>query len=271
MLKPDDQPGLTRLRVATIKRGREPLNPATLALFIQVFALSLVSISPLIAKMHGYSISVLEIFLLQAIFATALSCLFSMALWWHAIHALFPLLVGLMLRYPVSPIFYLCALVCTSAIYWSTFRTQVPYYPSNGQVAHALQNVLNDHKSLRVIDIGSGLGGVMMTLAKVFPQSSFYGIEIAPMPWAISLLRSKWQKSTAHFLYGDYQNLNFADYDVVYAYLSPAVMTRVWQKAVKEMRPGSLLISNEFDVIDQPAHMTLITTDQSSKLYVWRM
>jgi hypothetical protein len=111
----------------------------------------------------------------------------------------------------------------------------------------------------------------MMQLSRFLPDSSFSGIEIAPLPWAISVVKNKLSRSRADFLYGDYRKLNFADYDVIYAYLSPVVMSALWQKARAEMRPGSLLISNEFNIIDQPAHITLVADAQSTKLYVWRM
>jgi hypothetical protein len=38
------------------------------------------------------------------------------------------------------------------------------------------------------------------------------------------------------------------DYDVVYAFLSPAPMPRLWEKVQAEMQPGNLFISNSFPV-----------------------
>lgn len=247
------------------------LNPATQALLIQMLAFGMVLMSSCMVDLFGYPLSTFQRCALQALFAITLSCFMSMAVWWHVIHGLFPILVGLMLKYPITPAFYLYGLILTSAVYWSTFRSQVPYFPSNDQVTLPLKNLLLQQGPARVIDIGSGLGGLMMQLAQSFPRSTFSGIEIAPLPWAMSVLRSKFTRSPVKFLYGDYRHLNFGDYDVVYAYLSPVVMSAVWQKAVKEMKPGSLLISNEFNIIDMPAHMTLETNVQSSRLYVWRM
>ena len=39
-----------------------------------------------------------------------------------------------------------------------------------------------------------------------------------------------------------------ASYDFVYAFLSPAPMPRLWEKARAEMAPGALLVSNSFKV-----------------------
>jgi hypothetical protein len=38
---------------------------------------------------------------------------------------------------------------------------------------------------------------------------------------------------------------------VVYAFLSPAPMPRLWEKICAEMKPGSLFISNSFPVPGQ--------------------
>jgi len=38
------------------------------------------------------------------------------------------------------------------------------------------------------------------------------------------------------------------DFDVVYAVPSPVPMLTLWQKAKREMRPGSLFVSNSFPV-----------------------
>ncbi|WP_020166521.1 MULTISPECIES: class I SAM-dependent methyltransferase [Methylotenera] len=252
-------------------RATQCLNPAGQALLIQILSLSLVLVSHYLAALSGLKLSLLMMFALQALFAIGFSYIFSMAAWWHVIHGLFPLLVGAMLKYPISQAYYFYGLVFTSALYWSTFRSQVPYFPSNSHVQALVKNIISNKGPVRVIDIGSGLGGLMMQLSKNMPHSSFYGIEIAPLPWVISFLRSKILKSSAKFCYGDYRNLSFADYDVIYAYLSPAVMSAVWQKAAKEMTSGSFLISNEFEIIDKPADLTLQAGPQSPKLYVWCM
>jgi hypothetical protein len=67
-------------------------------------------------------------------------------------------------------------------------------------------------------------------------------------------------------------NANLAAYDIVYAYLSPAPMPALWDKARAEMKPGSLLISNTFAVPEQVADETLELGDLShARLLIWRM
>ena len=71
---------------------------------------------------------------------------------------------------------------------------------------------------------------------------------------------------------GDFWRTDLARYDVVYAYLSPAAMPRLWAKARREMRPGSLLVSNGFEVPGVPAGRVIPLGDaMRSTLHVWQM
>jgi predicted O-methyltransferase YrrM len=94
------------------------------------------------------------------------------------------------------------------------------------------------------------------------------GIELAPLPWLVSRLRAAWSGSRARFLRGDYEQLNFAEYDLVFAYLSPAAMPALWRKAQREMRPGSLLASYEFEIPAADGVKTIRTTEGGQLLYI---
>ena len=154
-------------------------------------------------------------------------------------------------------------------LYWSTFRTQVPYYPSGRRVWEAVARQLPADRPLRIIDIGSGLGGLVLDLARRRPDCELSGIELAPLPWLASSLRATLSGSRARFLRGDYETLNFGNYDVVFAYLSPAAMGGLWRKAAREMRPGSVLLSYEFAIAEREPDRRVVTTDSRKILYVW--
>jgi hypothetical protein len=61
-------------------------------------------------------------------------------------------------------------------------------------------------------------------------------------------------------------------YDVVFAYLSPVPMEKLWHKARAEMRPGTMFISSTFSVLDQTHHETVQVDDlHHSTLFIWHM
>jgi SAM-dependent methyltransferase len=126
-------------------------------------------------------------------------------------------------------------------------------------------------RPIRFIDIGSGFGGLVMHLAAQRPESSFQGIELAPLPWLASRVRAAVAGSRAHFFRGDYARLDFADYDVIFAYLSPAAMPALWDKACHEMRPGTLLLSYEFPIPGVQPSLTIEPGELGPLLYGWEV
>lgn len=241
------------------------VKPATLAVLLQVVALILVDFIS-----RNATFSSLQLVLLQASIATLLSLAMGMATWWRYIHFCFPLALYFCADLPIPDEFYLVSFLFTLALFWTTFRSQVPFFPSFPTVWKQVAELLPEALSLKLIDIGSGLGDMPMYIAKVRPNSQVEGIEVAPLPWTISYVRSKMARSRAKFKLGDYNALNFADYDVVFAYLSPAAMVDLWAKAKVEMRPGSMLISLAFEVPGVQPSMQLKANENSPSLYVWR-
>jgi hypothetical protein len=211
--------------------------------------------------------------LLQGGWAALLSWRFRLAPWWRAIGLLFPACVllarGGAESLQVPSWAFLLVFVVLLLVFWSTFRTQVPYYPSRRSAWDKVAELLPQERPLKVIDIGSGLGGFVLDLARRRPDCQVSGIELAPLPWLASSLRALLSRSSARFLRGDYDGLDFAAYDVVFAYLSPAAMGALWRKASQEMRPGSILLSYEFTIEERAPDVSFVTTDSAKVLHLW--
>ena len=109
-------------------------------------------------------------------------------------------------------------------------------------------------------------------LARVRPSGAYHGVEVAPVPFLVCWLRAVLIRRRCSVSWQDFRNLDFGRYDVIYAYLSPAAMGGLWEKASREMRPGSLLVSNSFAVPGvQPAFTLATGAGSGSRLLVWRM
>lgn len=219
---------------------------------------------------HEFNLPLLVYVLLQAGIAAVFSVWAGMANWWRWIHAGFPLAIWLMALLQLPSEWYLLGFLISLALFWTTFRSQVPFFPSRPVVWRHVGQLLPASK-LRIVDIGSGLGDLSMHLSLLRSDCSIEGIEIAPLPWLISYLRARLRRSAAKFKFGDYHALDFGDYDVVFAYLSPAAMTDLWQKAQLEMRPGSMLISYEFDIPGVATTQRIDTGTGRPSLYVWQL
>lgn len=256
------------------------IPPSIIALLLQVAAFALI-----LPGIHRLALQPdpLTFALLGGLLAAALSHLAGQARWWLAIQLLFAPLMVLMLGFDIPPGYFLAGFLLLLAVYWSTYRTQVPLYLSSRKVWRALQDMLPAAQtgfSPRFIDLGSGLGGVLTHLARAQPDGHYSGVELAPLPWLWSWLRirlggyrnckvywgSIWDNSLGDGV------CNLAQYDVVFAYLSPVPMEQLWHKARAEMRPGSVFISSSFAVPDHAPQITIQVDDlHDSKLLIWRM
>ncbi|MDB5747620.1 MAG: Methylase [Massilia sp.] len=249
--------------------GRLGRLPSVRALLCQAAAFPLTLAGVYLLARAGAQPSYLVAAILQGVFAAWLAWRWRLAPWWFAIGGLFPLALLGASTLDLPPGLFLGVFLFMLVLYWSTFRTQVPYYPSGKTAWTVVAAQLQQGRPVRVIDIGSGLGGLVLDLARRRPEAQVTGIELAPLPWLASWLRARATGSRARFILGDYEKLDFGSFDAVFAYLSPAAMSALWQKARREMRPGSMLMSYEFGVEGQPPALSLCLHDGSRTLYIW--
>ncbi|MBI5430311.1 MAG: class I SAM-dependent methyltransferase [Nitrosomonadales bacterium] len=252
-----------------------PLNrlpPSIIALLLQLAAFALAVLTLRLLDLHP---APLVFALLCGSLAAAFSRIAGLARWWQLMQLLFVPALVLMLALNIPPEIFLAAFLILLVVYWSTFRTQVPLYLSSDKVWHALESRLPPPSpatpGFRFIDLGSGLGGVLTHLAKARPDGHYSGVESAPLPFLWSWLRTRGYRN-CEVRWGSLWDCDLAQYDAVFAYLSPVPMERLWRKARAEMRPGSVFISSTFAVPDQTAHQTLQVDDlHRSTLLIWRM
>jgi SAM-dependent methyltransferase len=242
------------------------------ALLVQCISLLIVYILAIAAAFSFHiALSGWSLVLIQSGISTMMACAIGMAIWWRFIHFLFPITLVSMLSLQMPVWIYLVGFAVTASVFWSTFRTQVPYYPSHLRVWQAVEKLLPSASPARVVDIGSGMGGFTLYLARHRPADILIGVEIAPLPWLVSWLRAHAGRSRARFLRGDYTALDFAEFDLVFAYLSPAAMPALWKKASREMRKNTLLVSYEFDIPAISPTFVIEVGAESPQIYVWRL
>ncbi|WP_229467265.1 cyclopropane-fatty-acyl-phospholipid synthase family protein [Massilia sp. Mn16-1_5] len=242
--------------------------PSVRALLCQLAAFPLTLLAVYLLARAGLQPSYLHAALLQGLFAAILTWRWRLASWWIAIGLLFAPALYAANGLALPSWLFLAVFLFMLVLYWSTFRTQVPYYPSGKSAWAAVAGQLPQGREVKLIDIGSGLGGLVLDLARR-PGVQATGIELAPLPWLASWLRARLSGSPAVFIRGDYELLEFGAYDAVFAYLSPAAMTALWRKAKREMRPGSMLMSYEFTVSEASPSMSLYLQDTGRTLYIW--
>lgn len=190
--------------------------------------------------------------------------------WWRVIHTLFAPLAWGVAQLAIDPGWFLLSAVLLLLVYRGALSGQVPLYFSNTQTAEAIAELIADRPQLRFLDLGAGVGSIVRPLAIARPDARFSGIENAPATWLAGRLRTAGLKN-CEWRWGDIWQAGLAEHDVVYAFLSPAPMPRLWEKVIAEMRPGSLFISNSFAVPDVEASAIVDLDDaRHTRLYCYR-
>ena len=244
--------------------------PVSLQSFVIQFIAVVLTV--LLNSLFPYQAALWQFVFAQGAIAALLSILWRQPAWWRLLHAGFlpAVLLASQIRLPAW--MYLAAFLLLVLFYWSTFRTRVPLYLSDRKAWQALCPLLPEAGDFRFIDLGSGLGGVPLYLEPRFPRGRFFGTEIAPGSWLVSRVRAWIKRSQVKFMRCDYAKLDLADFDVVFAFLSPVAMPELWQQAQAQMRSGSLFVSLSFAVNSrQPDHVVNLAEGSRHTLYAWRM
>lgn len=247
--------------------------PSQVALFAQIAAtlITLMLVAPVLASFEVEPPLIADA-TIQGGIAAFIGSRLGLASWWLPINLLFsPALVST-LSFGVAPLWFLVAFILLFLVYWSVFRSQVPLYLSSRKAWAAVAGLLPGKAGVRFLDLGAGLGGMLSYLDARHPGGYFSGMEIAPLPFALGWARKKATGGNYSLLWGDFWPHSLADQDVVYAYLSPVPMGRLWRKVCEEMPSGSRFISNTFPVPGvEPATVVELNDFHHSRLYVYRV
>ncbi|MDR3322846.1 MAG: class I SAM-dependent methyltransferase [Zoogloeaceae bacterium] len=188
--------------------------------------------------------------------------------WWQLIHLLFVPLLWAGLQMPVSPLWFLGAFILLCLVFRGAASGRIPLYLSGAATSLWLTRLL-PHQA-RALDLGAGIGSLLWPLSRQRPDLHLVGIENAPLPWLFGKLRLK--NTRIDWRWGDLWAHSLAPYQVVYCFLSPAPMAALWEKACREMQPGSLLISKAFPIPDAlPETLSGPEDDMVARLYVYRI
>lgn len=257
----------------SIWTGRRPI---WIALLAQIgAALGVLGVSHAVFALSGEDLSGPAKLALASAIAGALALLLKAGPVWAAFLALLPvafvgtLWLALPVWVPALSFILLLLLLGNSLI------ERVPLYLSNRETMEALIQWLPEDKPVQAVDLGCGLADVPLALARhnTHPDSRFEGVENAPIPFLVARLRSIGARDARITIrWGSLWNENLSRFDMVYAFLSPHPMPRLFQKAEKEMRSGAVFVSNSFSVPDHSADLEIpIKSGRSTALLIWHM
>ena len=245
--------------------------PILRALLAQLLALLVVWLLLLgLVGVLGVRPGLILVAVAQGCLAALIGARLGLSAWWLAINLMFVPGLALLRDFDVPGWLPLGAFTLLLLLNWNAFTERVPLYLTGREAERQLRNRLSElPNGFRLIDLGSGLAGTLVRLARAYPAARFVGVETAPLTFALSWLRCL-PRRNCHIRLLSLWRVDLAEYDVVYCFLSPAPMSALWDKAHAEMRPGARLISNSFAVPGvEPVEVQQLNDWRRSRLLIW--
>jgi len=125
----------------------------------------------------------------------------------------------------------------------------VPYVPSPEAVVNGMLKLADVHKGDVVYDLGCGDGRIVIAAAKDFGARGV-GVDLNPerIHEATENARKAGVSGLVTFREGDLFHANIDEATVVTLYLLPSVNLRLKPKLLRELKPGTRVVSHSFDM-----------------------
>lgn len=154
-----------------------------------------------------------------------------------------------------------------------------PYVPTPQRVVDAMLAMANVSDRDYVIDLGSGDGRIVITAAQKFgARGKGYDIDGALVERSIAAARKLNLGERVSFERRDVMEADLKDATVITLYLLPAMMLELRAKLLRELKPGTRIVSHDFDFGDWQPERTVnleldekydITGSWSSTVHLW--
>lgn len=121
-----------------------------------------------------------------------------------------------------------------------------PYAPVADNRIRTMIKLLKLKKGDKMADLGSGDGRIVIAFAQLGVESHGYEINPVLVAWSRYKIRRAGLEKLAFIHFSDYWQQNFSKFKAVTLFTSPLVIGRVGRKMKRELKPGSMLVSNSF-------------------------
>jgi len=137
-------------------------------------------------------------------------------------------------------------LILIISISWTNYKGS-PWVPTTFKMVHKMLDLAEIQPDELLYDLGCGDGRISVIAARKY-KAKVVGIEINPLLWlwcqiviTIFGLRSR-----VKVILGSFYNQDLSDAEVVACYLLPNTNKKLESKLLRELRPGTRVISNTF-------------------------
>lgn len=149
-------------------------------------------------------------------------------------------------------------------------RPDVIFVPTPQEVVNAMLKVAKVGPGDVVYDLGSGDGRIPITAVRDFNAARATGIDIDPQrikEATANLAAAGGLDGRVRFLNQDLFETDISEATVVTLYLLPSLNVKLRPKLMKELKPGTRVVSHAFDMGDWAPEQTLDV--EGRRVYYW--
>ena len=154
-----------------------------------------------------------------------------------------------------------------------------PYVPTPQRVVEAMLNIAQVSDRDFVIDLGSGDGRIIITAAQKYgARGKGYDIDGELVERSTLAARKLKLEQRVRFETRDVLQADIREATVITLYLLPDMMHALRPRLIRELRPGTRIVSHDFDFGDWKPERTVsldldekydVTGSWSSTIYLW--
>lgn len=143
------------------------------------------------------------------------------------------------------------------AIVWTGFLVTTYYcvitgispIPSSRISTNYIKDISPEQVVGDILELGAGWGTLAFPLAAQFPDNRILAYELSPIPWLFMKIRHLcFRHRNLNIFRRDFRKAPLEGVGLVVAYLHSEGLAKVRDKMERELAPGTLVISNVFDI-----------------------
>jgi SAM-dependent methyltransferase len=146
----------------------------------------------------------------------------------------------------------------------------VPFVPTNQPTVEAMLRVANVGPNDYVIDLGSGDGRILITAARLRGARGF-GVDLDPrrVKEATENAKVAGVADRVQFFQRNLFDTKISEASVLTMYLLPRVNLELRPRLLAELKPGTRVVSHDFDMGDWEPDLKLSVRGTGSQVYFW--
>lgn len=148
------------------------------------------------------------------------------------------------------------------------FISGAGYQPTPRKNLETMFEFSKPEEGKKVFDLGSGFGRIVIEVAERF-HADATGVEVDPLKvwWTRRQIKKRRLTARAHVVRSNLMDADISSADIVYVFLWEGIMKKLEKKALKEMKPRSVVVSYYHKFDEWPPERE----DGPRKVYMYRV